>query len=86
MTLSPLVLPAADDAQGWVEARARDGLAAARELVDGLRTAPPATTLDLLRRLGRSAEAREAYDAAIASTDNTAERAYLSRRRGSLAP
>jgi RNA polymerase sigma-70 factor (ECF subfamily) len=45
-----------------------------------------ATRADLLRRLGRSAEAREAYDAAIAATDNTAERAYLSRRRGSLAP
>jgi RNA polymerase sigma-70 factor (ECF subfamily) len=45
-----------------------------------------ATRADLLRRLGRSAEAREAYDAAIALTDNEAERGYLSRRRGSLAP
>ncbi len=45
-----------------------------------------ATRADLLRRLGRSAEARAAYDAAIGSTDNAAERAYLSRRRGSLAP
>jgi RNA polymerase sigma-70 factor, ECF subfamily len=45
-----------------------------------------ATRADLLRRLGRSAEARSAYDAAIATTDNAAERAYLSRRRGSLAP
>lgn len=44
-----------------------------------------ATRADLLRRLGRSAEARAAYDAAIAATDNAAERAYLSRRRGSLA-
>jgi RNA polymerase sigma-70 factor (ECF subfamily) len=44
-----------------------------------------ATRADLLRRLGRSAEARAAYDAAIAATDNSAERAYLSRRRGSLA-
>ena len=44
-----------------------------------------ATRADLLRRLGRSAEARAAYDAAIAATDNLAERAYLSRRRGSLA-
>jgi RNA polymerase sigma-70 factor (ECF subfamily) len=39
---------------------------------------------DLLRRLGRSAEAKEAYDAAIAATQNTAERAYLSRKRGEL--
>ena len=45
-----------------------------------------ATRADLLRRLGRSAEARAAYDAAIAATANEAERAYLSRRRGSLAP
>ena len=45
-----------------------------------------ATRADLLRRLGRSAEARAAYDAAIGATDNPAERAYLSRRRGSLAP
>ncbi len=45
-----------------------------------------ATRADLLRRLGRSAEARTAYDAAIAATDNAAEQAYLSRRRGSLAP
>jgi len=44
-----------------------------------------ATRADLLRRLGRSAEARAAYDAAIAATENTAERAYLARKRGSLA-
>jgi RNA polymerase sigma-70 factor (ECF subfamily) len=44
-----------------------------------------ATRADLLRRLGRSAEARAAYDAAIALTDNEAERAYLGRRRGQLA-
>ena len=44
-----------------------------------------ATRADLLRRLGRSAEARAAYDAALALTDNEAERAYLSRRRGQLA-
>ena len=39
---------------------------------------------DLLRRLGRSGEAREAYDAAIAATQNSAERAYLGRKRGEL--
>ncbi|MDO9495977.1 MAG: RNA polymerase sigma factor, partial [Nocardioides sp.] len=44
-----------------------------------------ATRADLLRRLGRSAEARAAYDAAVAATDNPAERAYLTRRRGQLA-
>jgi RNA polymerase sigma-70 factor, ECF subfamily len=44
-----------------------------------------ATRADLLRRLGRSSEARAAYDAAIAATANEAERAYLARRRGTLA-
>jgi RNA polymerase sigma-70 factor, ECF subfamily len=43
-----------------------------------------ATRADLLRRLGRSAEAKQAYDAAIAATQNSAERAYLSRKRGEL--
>ena len=43
-----------------------------------------ATRADLLRRLGRSAEARQAFDAAIAATQNSAERAYLSRKRGKL--
>ena len=43
-----------------------------------------ATRADLLRRLGRSDEAKEAYDAAIAATLNSAERAYLGRKRGEL--
>jgi RNA polymerase sigma-70 factor (ECF subfamily) len=43
-----------------------------------------ATRADLLRRLGRSSEAAEAYAAAIAATDNPAERAYLTRRRGQV--
>ncbi|HEY6798654.1 MAG TPA: RNA polymerase sigma factor [Kineosporiaceae bacterium] len=45
-----------------------------------------AVRADLLRRLGRSAEASQAYDAAIAATKNTAERAYLSRKRAELQP
>ena len=36
---------------------------------------------DLLRRLGRATEAAEAYDSAIACTDNAAERRFLQRRR-----
>jgi RNA polymerase sigma-70 factor, ECF subfamily len=39
---------------------------------------------DLLRRLGRGAEAGMAYEAAIERTDNAAERAFLRRRRASL--
>ena len=67
-----------------------DGPEVALALVDGLDLptyhAWHATRADLLRRLGRSAEARAAYDAAIGATENPAERAYLTRRRGSLAP
>ena len=43
-----------------------------------------ATRADLLRRLGRSAEARSEYDTAIAATHNSAETAYLTRRRAHL--
>ena len=39
---------------------------------------------DLLRRLGRDADAALAYDAAIARTANTAEQAFLRRRRREL--
>ncbi|UMG94283.1 sigma-70 family RNA polymerase sigma factor [Nocardioides sp. TF02-7] len=70
-----------------------DGAEVALAEVDRLVAATPAlasyhafhvTRAELLRRLARSAEAREAYDAALAATDNTAERAYLTRRRGEL--
>jgi RNA polymerase sigma-70 factor (ECF subfamily) len=44
-----------------------------------------ATRADLLRRLGRGDEARVQYDAALAATQNSAERAYLERKRGQLA-
>jgi RNA polymerase sigma-70 factor (ECF subfamily) len=43
-----------------------------------------AARADLLRRLGRSDEAKTEYDAAIAATQNSAESAYLSRKRGEL--
>ena len=43
-----------------------------------------ATRADLLRRLGRRAQAVEAYDAAIALAANAAERRYLEERRRSL--
>ena len=42
------------------------------------------TRADLLRRLGRGSEARAAYDKAIALAGNTAETAYLTRRRDQL--
>jgi RNA polymerase sigma-70 factor (ECF subfamily) len=43
-----------------------------------------ATRADLLRRLGRSQDARAAYDTAIELAGNTAETAYLTRRRDQL--
>jgi RNA polymerase sigma-70 factor (ECF subfamily) len=44
----------------------------------------PATRADLLRRLGRSRQSRAAYDRAIELAGNTAETAYLTRRRDQL--
>ncbi|CAN5397291.1 sigma factor-like helix-turn-helix DNA-binding protein [soil metagenome] len=67
-----------------------DGPEVALALVDALPLegyhAWHATRADLLRRLGRSAEARSAYDAALAVIDNPAETSYLTRRRDQLAP
>jgi len=55
-----------------------DGPAVALALVEGLPLtgyhAWHAVWAELLRRIGRSAEAKEAYDAAIAATQNSAER------------
>jgi RNA polymerase sigma-70 factor (ECF subfamily) len=42
------------------------------------------TRADLLRRLGRSQESRAAYDKAIELAGNTAQTAYLTRRRDQL--
>jgi RNA polymerase sigma-70 factor (ECF subfamily) len=65
-----------------------DGPDVALAIVDSLDLAGyhawHATRADLLRRLGRSAEARGEYDAAIAATENPAETAYLARRRAHL--
>ena len=43
-----------------------------------------ATRADLLRRLGHVPDARAAYDRAIELAGNTAETAYLTRRRDEL--
>jgi RNA polymerase sigma-70 factor, ECF subfamily len=65
-----------------------DGPHVALALVDGLPLdayhAFHATRADLLRRLNRSGEARAAYDRAIGLAGNTAEAAYLTRRRDEL--
>ena len=65
------------------------GPEAALALVDGLDLDGyhlfHAIRADLLRRLGRDAEAALAYEAAIARTENAAEREFLQRRRQALA-
>jgi RNA polymerase sigma-70 factor (ECF subfamily) len=65
-----------------------DGPEVALAGVDGLDLggyhAYHATRADLLRRLGRSADARAAYEKAIELAGNTAEVAYLTRRRDQL--
>ncbi|MEZ0114887.1 RNA polymerase sigma-70 factor (ECF subfamily) [Catenulispora sp. EB89] len=63
------------------------GLAAVDRLAERLAGyhAYHAARADLLRRVGRSGESRAAYDRAIELAGNTAERAYLARRRDQLA-
>jgi RNA polymerase sigma-70 factor (ECF subfamily) len=66
-----------------------DGPAAALALIDRLDLGRyhlfHAIRADLLRRLGRTAEAAEEYEAAMAGTANQAERDFLRRRREALA-
>jgi RNA polymerase sigma-70 factor (ECF subfamily) len=45
-----------------------------------------AVRADLLRRIGRAGEAAAAYQAAIARTENAAERAFLARMAESISP
>ncbi len=65
-----------------------EGPGAALALVDGLDLGQyhlfHAIRADLLRRLGRNAEASAAYDAAIARSENAAERNFLQRTRDAL--
>ncbi|MGH3902888.1 MAG: RNA polymerase sigma factor [Pseudonocardiaceae bacterium] len=65
-----------------------EGPAAALALLDGISLEEHhlfhAIRADLLRRLGRDAEAAPAYEAAIARTANAAERDFLQRSRQAL--
>jgi RNA polymerase sigma-70 factor (ECF subfamily) len=60
----------------------RDGPAAGLDLLTGVGDHPllPATRADLLRRLGRPADAAAQYQEALTRTDNESERRYLRRR------
>jgi RNA polymerase sigma-70 factor (ECF subfamily) len=67
------------DALAEVEALERDGR------LDGYRYLP-ATKADLLHRLGRDAEAADAYRAALALSDNAAEQEFLAGRVRAFEP
>ena len=62
------------------------GPQAGLDALEGLEAVPLyfAVRADLLRRLGRDAEALEAYDAAIGRAATVPEREFLARRRASL--
>jgi RNA polymerase sigma-70 factor (ECF subfamily) len=66
-----------------------DGPAAGLALVERLHIPRhhllPAVRADLLRRLGRDAEAVAAYDEALALAGNAADREFLRRRRAEAA-
>ncbi|MDQ0311452.1 RNA polymerase sigma-70 factor (ECF subfamily) [Kitasatospora herbaricolor] len=85
LTLSPGPVPALHRAVAVAEV---DGPQAALAMVEGLDLAGyhlfHAVRADLLRRLGRTAEAAAAYEAAAALTGNAAERAFLLRARRAL--
>ncbi|TPQ17190.1 RNA polymerase sigma factor [Streptomyces sporangiiformans] len=85
MALAPTPVVALNRAVAVAETA---GPAAALPLVDALDLDGyhvfHAVRADLLRRLGRTAEAAQAYDNAAEHTDNAAERAYLHRARDAL--
>jgi RNA polymerase sigma-70 factor, ECF subfamily len=85
LSLAPSPVVALNRAVAVAEVEGPD---AALGLVDGLQLHGyqlfHAIRADLLRRLGRNAEAALAYEAAIARTENAIERAFLQRRRRAI--
>jgi len=86
MALAPSPVVALNRAVAVAEVEGPD---AALSLVDGLNLGRyhlfHAIRADLLRRLGRNADAAGAYEAAIAGTENVAERDYLRGKLQSVA-
>jgi RNA polymerase sigma-70 factor (ECF subfamily) len=82
MALAPSPVVALNRA---VAIAATDGPEAALAIVDSLNLGGyrlfHAVRADLLRRLGRNAEAAQAYETALARTENASERDFLQRRR-----
>jgi RNA polymerase sigma-70 factor (ECF subfamily) len=85
LSLAPSPVVALNRAVAVAEVEGPD---AALALVNGLNLGQfhlfHAIRADLLRRLGRNVEAAAAYDAAIARSENAAERAFLQRKRDTL--
>jgi RNA polymerase sigma-70 factor (ECF subfamily) len=86
MALAPSPVVALNRAVAVAEVEGPD---AALTLVDGLDLGGyhlfHAIRADMLRRLGRNAEAARAYENAIARAENAAEREFLGRSLGTLA-
>jgi RNA polymerase sigma-70 factor (ECF subfamily) len=86
LSLAPTPVVALNRAVAVAEVEGPD---AALSVVDGLELDDyhlfHAVRADLLRRLGRNAEAVRAYEVAIARAENGAERAFLERRRQAVA-
>jgi RNA polymerase sigma-70 factor (ECF subfamily) len=87
LTLTPSPVVALNRAVVVAEVQ---GPAAALALLDALDLSRshllPAVRADLLRRLGRDAEATAAYDEALALAGNERERAFLEHRRAGVSP
>jgi RNA polymerase sigma-70 factor (ECF subfamily) len=87
--MTPTVVVALNHAVAVAMSRGlQDGLAlidrlGASRTLDGYRLYHAARA-DLLRRLGRADEARQAYHRALALTTNRVEEAYLRRRAAAL--
>ena len=83
VAIAPTPVVALNRAVAVAEVR---GPQAGLDELEGLESVPlyHAVRADLLRRLGRAAEAADAYEAAIGRTSNAAEREFLERRRASL--
>jgi RNA polymerase sigma-70 factor (ECF subfamily) len=85
LSLAPSPVVALNRAVAVAEVEGPD---AALALVNGLNLAQyylfHAIRADLLQRLGRNLEAAAAYDAAIARSENAAERTFLQRKRETL--
>ena len=87
LSLAPSPVVALNRAVAVAEVEGPD---AALTVVDGLDLRGyhlfHAIRADLLRRLGRNAEAALAYESAIARTENATERQFLRRSRQALPP